>query len=135
MKVNIRQCIQLLMGQEDKKIYVVNLETGRFLELESVVFDKNRYLELPSDYEFMEYQIMEAFIDTLEEGSQKRSLTAIIRRIRAFRRFKELVEEYGLMGRWEEFREKEYNRIAVEWCEQHGLVWAEESEQTLIRWH
>lgn len=135
MKVNIRQCIQLLKEQEDKKIYVVNLETGRFFELDSVVFDKNRYLELPSDYEYMEYQIMEAFIETLEGGSQKRSLTAIIRRIRAFRRFKELVEEYGLMGRWEEFREKEYNRIAVEWCEQHGLVWAEESEQTLIRWH
>lgn len=134
MKVNIRECTRLLKEQEDKKIYVVNLETGRFWDLNSVVFDKNRYLELPSDYEFMEYQMMEAFIETLADGSQKRSLAAIIRRIRAFRRFRELVEEYGLMEKWEEFRNKEYHKIAVAWCEQHGLLWAEESEQTLIRW-
>jgi len=39
----------------------------------------------------------------------------------AFRQFKGCVHRGGLADRWCKFREEQYRRIALSWCEEHGI--------------
>ncbi len=41
----------------------------------------------------------------------------------AFRRFKDMAEEIGLIDDWYEFRDNCYRERAKEWCESHGIEW------------
>jgi hypothetical protein len=40
----------------------------------------------------------------------------------AFRLFKRLLSEYNLWDAWNRFKEVELRQIAVQWCEEHGIV-------------
>lgn len=76
-----------------------------------------RYLRLPGKFEIHEWEIMDRFPETLADEQLKKDLHASIRGSGAFRRFKNLLEEYKLWDSWNQFKQAELRQIAIEWCQ------------------
>lgn len=128
-----------ILSQMDD-IYFLDLERGEsvFLADELITgldneeleyeIDENpeRYLRLPTKFEIHEYHIMEEFIWTLKcEKADK--LGCAIQGRGAFRRFKDMVSRMGILQQWYAFQAAYYRKLAIEWCQEYGLEYTEES--------
>ena len=76
---------------------------------------------LPTQYEINEYQMMEDFIETIDNTEIKNNLQRLIHGKGAFRRFKDYCVEMGIIQDWYDFRDKKYKEIAIDWCKQNEL--------------
>lgn len=83
--------------------------------------DSDSYIPLPREYEIHEYQIMENFVNSLEDEDEARELLNSMQGKGAFRRIKEKVSLLSLEDRWYNHREEAYEKIAVEWCSKYGI--------------
>jgi len=85
------------------------------------------YRELPSKFDIHEYSIMERFCYSIEDEDLSRRLVNSIRGRGAFRYFKDMVHEYGIVDEWYKYREDEFNKIAIDWLDSHKIAYTEEN--------
>lgn len=140
MKVKLGVILDAIEMADDNYTYFLDLETGDsvFLadelitgldneELEDEIEENlERYLRLPTKFEIHEYHIMEEFIWTLK-GERADKLDCAIRGRGAFRRFKDLVDRMEISQQWYDFQAEYYRKLAIDWCQEHGLEYEEES--------
>lgn len=86
-------------------------------EAAAEVLDQHGFERLPEQREINEYRMMEDFAD---EHDSAELFEAIDGR-GAFRRFKSAIRRLGLLEEWYRFREEQYKRLALEWCEECGI--------------
>lgn len=79
------------------------------------------YIELPTKFDINEYEMMEDFCYSLKNDRNKNHLLNAINGRGAFRRFKDEVIRLDIQDKWYEFRDECYKRIAIEWCNDHGI--------------
>jgi len=82
-----------------------------------------RYLALPDRFDVHEWAIMDRFAESLREPRLRSDFRGAIRGAGAFRLFKYLLAEYNLWDAWNRFRQLELRQVAIEWCEDHGIIW------------
>ncbi len=82
-------------------------------------FDK--YIRLPTKYEINEYHIMEEFVWSLPEGKMQDELERAIHGRGAFRRFKDMVYDFGIEEKWFDYKAAAYKNIAVDWCKDNDI--------------
>lgn len=82
-----------------------------------------RYLALPDRFDVHEWAIMDCFAESLREARLRSDFRGAIRGAGAFRLFKRLLAEYNLWDAWNRFRQAELRQVAIEWCEDHGIIW------------
>jgi hypothetical protein len=82
--------------------------------------DEYGFFRLPTQEDLRDYDIMEAFVDTLSGAAQECLAIAISGR-GAFRRFKDEVRRLGLEAQWYAWHDDAYRRKAIEWCEENGI--------------
>ncbi|MBO0995967.1 hypothetical protein IPU53_23600 [Bacillus sp. SD088] len=58
---------------------------------------------------------------SLPEGEVQDELEDAIRGRGAFRRFKDKIYYFGIEEQWFSYRDSEYKRMAVRWCEDHNI--------------
>ena len=140
MKVKLDVILDAIEMADDNYTYFLDLETGEsvFLADELVTgldnegledeIEENleRYLRLPTKFEIHEYHIMEEFIWTLK-GDRADKLEHAIQGRGAFRRFKDMVDRMGISQQWYDFQAEYYRKLAIEWCQEHGLEYIEGS--------
>jgi hypothetical protein len=85
-------------------------------------YEGKRYLALPDKFDVHEWAIMDAFSESLRDAQLRDELHGAIRGAGAFRSFKSLLTEYNLWDAWNRFREAELRQIAIQWCEEHGII-------------
>uniref|UniRef100_A0A7C3LW11 Uncharacterized protein n=1 Tax=Leptospirillum ferriphilum TaxID=178606 RepID=A0A7C3LW11_9BACT len=90
-----------------------------------ILQDEDGYVPLPSRWEINEYRIMENFIDSLSDETVRNALYRAIRGKGAFRAFKDRIDDLGVREDWFGYREAAFRKIAVEWCEEHGISFLE----------
>lgn len=90
-----------------------------------ILMDEEGYLPLPSRREIDEYRIMEDFIASLPDEKIRNDLYRAIRGKGAFRIFKDRICDLGVRQAWFDYREAVFRKIAVEWCEEHGVLFQE----------
>lgn len=83
--------------------------------------DDDRFIPLPTQREINEYGMMEEFVSNVRNDSQRATLEIAISGRGAFRRFKDTVIRFGIEKKWYAFRDKEYLRVAREWCEENKI--------------
>jgi hypothetical protein len=83
--------------------------------------DGTRFLPLPDRFDINEWEMMRDFVTGLENESQAEVLSNAIHGRGAFRHFKGRVHEFGLADAWYKFRQEQYRKIAVDWCEAKGV--------------
>jgi hypothetical protein len=100
---------------------------------EKVIFDQtkevlssNDYLELPSQFELHEYDIMESFCLSIPDENLSDILLNQIRGSGAFRRFKDTIYRYKVEKDWFRFRDDSYKEIAIDWLESHELAYIDD---------
>ena len=85
--------------------------------------EDDRFIRLPTQREINEYGMMEEFVSNVRNDSQRASLEMAISGRGAFRRFKDTVIRFGIEKKWYAFRDKEYLRVAREWCEENDVAY------------
>ena len=136
MKVYLREVLDALDAATDSTVFVFSKRRNRVLlfvegsladdleeniTLEDALNDPDRYIPLPREYEIHEYQIMENFVNSLENEDAACELLHAMQGKGAFRRFKEMLSLLSLEDRWYNHREEAYEKIAVEWCVKNGI--------------
>ncbi|MGH9882890.1 MAG: UPF0158 family protein [Pyrinomonadaceae bacterium] len=89
------------------------------------VLSSEDFLALPSAFDVHEYKIMEDFCLEFEH----RDLLRLIKGSGAFRRFKNAILSRGLENRWNSFRLKEIEKIAIQWLEEVGISYSREDSE------
>jgi hypothetical protein len=87
-----------------------------------IVFS-DRFRKLPTKFEVHEWEIMREFADSLESGKIREDLLRAIHGSGAFRHFKDSIRRQGAEPAWFAFRTEALKQIALDWCEEHGVVW------------
>ena len=113
--------IDCYYNPEKDEIFLSNIgEDGDLTEDEiNELFEES--IILPTQYEINEYQMMEDFIETIDNTEIKNNLQRLIHGKGAFRRFKDYCVEMGIIQDWYDFRDKKYKEIAIDWCKQNEL--------------
>ena len=91
--------------------------------------EDDRFIRLPTQREINEYGMMEEFVGSIRNDSQRAALEIAMSGRGAFRRFKDTVIRFGIEKKWYDFRDKEYLRVAHEWCEENDVAY-ESVEET-----
>ncbi len=86
-------------------------------EAAAETLDEHGFHRLPERQDINEYGMMEDFAD---EHNSSELFEAIDGR-GAFRRFKAAIRRLGLEQEWYQFRDAQYKRVALEWCEECGV--------------
>ena len=119
--VMVDDTIDCYYNPEKDEIFLSNIgEDGDLTEDEiDELFEES--IILPTQYEINEYQMMEDFIETIDNTEIKNNLQRLIHGKGAFRRFKDYCVEMGIIQDWYDFRDKKYKEIAIDWCKQNEL--------------
>ena len=83
--------------------------------------EDDRFIRLPNQREINEYGMMEEFVSGVQNDNQRAALEIAISGRGAFRRFKDTVIRFGIEKKWYAFRDREYLRVAREWCEENDV--------------
>jgi Uncharacterised protein family (UPF0158) len=102
-------------------------------ELARNIQGSDRYLELPSQFEVNEWNIMADFCDQIERNDTRATFLRSIRGSHVFRRFKDQLTNFGLWDEWHRFRRHAFGEIMREWCEENGITLAAPQNQPLRR--
>ena len=94
----------------------------------SKVLNSDDYIELPSQFDIHEYQIMEDFCYDVEDEELSAKLLNRIRGRGAFRNFKDAIHEYGIADDWYAFRAAAFKQIAVDWLEENDIPYTDTDE-------
>ena len=63
------------------------------------------------------------FTETIEDDKKRDWFENAIRGKGAFRRFRATLERFGMETEWYDYLEACHRELAIEWCEQHGIVY------------
>ena len=85
--------------------------------------DDEFFIPLPTKEEVNDYQNMVNFTETIEDNKKRDWFENAIRGKGAFRRFRATLERFGMETAWYDFLEASHRELAIEWCEQHGIVY------------
>ena len=88
------------------------------------VLETDHYLELPTQSDIHEYQIMEDFCLSLKNRQIGNELHRLIKGSGAFGRFKDAIHSLGVADAWHAFRKAEFEKIAIEWLEKEGISYS-----------
>lgn len=92
---------------------------------EMIAFESDRFIPFPNKSDIHEYGIIEDFIIQFFNGEVQENLLNSIQCKGAFRRFKDTVIRLGIKQIWYNYRDEEYRKIAVDWCKDNNLDYAE----------
>ena len=83
--------------------------------------NEDKYIRLPTKFDFHEYRVMENFIGSLPTEEQRKELFSLIKGKGAFSRFRRGLERFLLLDKWYEYREQALVELAKEWCEDNKI--------------
>ena len=78
-----------------------------------------KYLDIPSKYNINEYEMMKVYALSLENESQQDKLLDALNGKGAFKRFKDTVYLLDIEKQWYQFKDTEYEKVALDWCEEN----------------
>ncbi len=90
-----------------------------------ILENKTRYAQVPDCSDVDEYQLMESFIDSLQDNQSRNDLSKAIRGKGAFRRFKDQIVTQGVADQWYDYQSVYYRALAIEWCEENDIPYKE----------
>lgn len=85
-----------------------------------------RYARLPGEREVNSWEIMREFCEQVEPAKRRDRLLAAIHGRGAFRYFKDLATEFGIIDEWYAFRDEALREIARDWCEENGIAYTDQ---------
>jgi hypothetical protein len=104
---------------------VLEWQRGEFEVAEAIFADWDRFEKLPTKFDIHEWEIMREFAESVEPERLSDELQNAIHGAGAFRYFKDTLRRYRREKDWYAYREEALRDIAIEWCEENGIEYAE----------
>jgi len=95
------------------------------LRIAKDMLETDHYLALPSRFDLHEYRIMERFCLAVDDEDMRDDLCNAIRGRGAFRRFKDMMQAYGMTEAWYRYRDAALWEMALAWCDEQGIFYGE----------
>ena len=83
--------------------------------------EEDNYIDLPNHQYIYEREIMEDFIDSLENESKANQLARCMDRRGMYSMFKDKLYDHNLEKRYYEFRDKKIEEAAIRWCMENDV--------------
>lgn len=112
------------MAEEERPLDDLQDWMREMVETAIDIMKSGDYLELPTQFEIHEYNIMRHFSEDFPDEWISDTLMSSIRGSGAFRRFKDTIHRYNIQDEWYAFRTKALEAIAVEWLEDNELSYS-----------
>ena len=90
------------------------------------VSSSHDFKEIPNQFDIHEYDIMENFCMSIDDGQTRDTLLRAIRGSGAFRRFKETISRYGIEEEWFNYKDQAYKEIAIDWLERKEIAYKDD---------
>ena len=131
MKVKLTEVIDALDFTNNEIEYYYNPDSGEIFmsnigEFENLSEDEldelfEKSIILPTRYNINEYEMMEDFIETIEDTKLQNQLYTSLNGSGAFRSFKDTCINFNIINAWYKFRDKKYKDLAINWCKDNNI--------------
>ena len=136
MKVKLTEVIDALDFTNDEIEYYYNPDTEEIFmsnigEIESLNEDEldelfEKSIMLPTRYDINEYEMMEDFVETIEDTRLQNQLYISLNGRGAFRRFKDTCINFDIIDDWYKYRDQKYKELAINWCKDNNIEFEQE---------
>lgn len=123
MKVNLMDVIDAIDTINEDETYFYSIQDEEIVYVLEDDEDDEFFIPLPTKEEVNDYQNMVNFTETIEDDKKRDWFENAIRGKGAFRRFRATLERFGMETAWYDYLEASHRELAIEWCEQHGIVY------------
>ena len=123
MKVNLLDVIDAIDTINEEETYFYSIQDEEIVYALDDGEDEEFYIPLPTKQEVNDYQNMVNFTETIEDDKKRDWFENAIHGKGAFRRFRATLERFGMETEWYDYLEACHRELAIEWCEQHGIVY------------
>jgi len=123
MKVNLADVVDAIDTINEDETYFYSIQDEEIVYVLEDDEDDEFFIPLPTKEEVNDYQIMVNFTETIEDDKKRDWFENAIRGKGAFRRFRATLERFGMETQWYDYLEASHRELAIEWCEQHGIVY------------
>ncbi len=133
MKIRLPELVDAMRKTDVHQGYV-DLKKGRIILLEdtmdedatldhifSVEEDWQRYVMLPDDAAEEERKAMARFAKLQQGSPAGEQLAEVLKGTHRRTRFRRLVKELNLSGKWKSFRDLHFLAVARAWCRENGI--------------
>ena len=123
MKVNLLDVIDAIDTINEDETYFYSIQDEEIVYALDDGEDEEFFIPLPTKQEVNDYQNMVNFTETIEDDKKRDWFENAIHGKGAFRRFCATLERFGMETEWYDYLEACHRELAIEWCEQHGIVY------------
>ena len=123
MKVNLADVVDAIDTINEDETYFYSIQDEEIVYVLEDDEDDEFFIPLPTKEEVNDYQIMVNFTETIEDDKKRDWFENAIHGKGAFRRFRATLERFGMETEWYDYLEACHRELAIEWCEQHGIVY------------
>ena len=123
MKVNLLDVIDAIDTVSEDETYFYSIQDEEIVYALDDGEDDEFFIPLPTKEEVNDYQNMVNFTETIEDDKKRDWFENAIHGKGAFRRFRATLERFGMETEWYDYLEACHRELAIEWCEQHGIVY------------
>jgi len=123
MKVNLLDVIDAIDTINEDETYFYSIQDEEIVYALDDGEDEEFFIPLPTKQEVNDYQNMVNFTETIEDDKKRDWFENAIHGKGAFRRFRATLERFGMETEWYDYLEASHRELAIEWCEQHGIVY------------
>jgi hypothetical protein len=123
MKVNLLDVIDAIDTINEDETYFYSIQDEEIVYALDDGEDEEFFIPLPTKQEVNDYQNMVNFTESIEDDKKRDWFENAIHGKGAFRRFRATLERFGMETEWYDYLEACHRELAIEWCEQHGVVY------------
>ena len=123
MKVNLLDVIDAIDTINEDETYFYSIQDEEIVYVLEDDEDDEFFIPLPTKEEVNDYQNMVNFTESIEDDKKRDWFENAIHGKGAFRRFRATLERFGMETEWYDYLEACHRELAIEWCEQHGVVY------------
>ena len=123
MRVNLADVIDAIDTINEDETYFYSIQDEEIVYALEDDEDDEFFIPLPTKEEVNDYQNMVNFTETIEDDKKRDWFENAIHGKGAFRRFRATLERFGMETEWYDYLEACHRELAIEWCEQHGIVY------------
>ena len=87
-----------------------------------------QFVQLPDKFDLNDYKIMEDFSRKYPNDRVSATLQQAIKGKGAFRRFNNLIYEFSLQEKWNQFKQQAYEQMAIDWLEENDIPYTRGDE-------
>lgn len=123
MRVNLADVIDAIDTINEDETYFYSIQDEEIVYVLEDDEDDEFFIPLPTKEEVNDYQNMVNFTETIEDDKKRDWFENAIHGKGAFRRFRATLERFGMETEWYDYLEACHRELAIEWCEQHGIIY------------